>query len=130
MEIKKVSDISKDQARDTGMAMTLLLLILCLFTGEEKIVTAAILVLVMTMTWPVFFKPMGVIWFGFSQILGNVVSRIFLAVLFYGIVTPVGILRRMAGKDSLGLKAWKGEEGSVFVHRDHLYTGKDLEKPY
>jgi hypothetical protein len=33
-----------------------------------------------------------------------VVSHILLAVVYFGIVTPIGLIMRLAGRDALGLK--------------------------
>lgn len=36
--------------------------------------------------------------------IGYVVSHILLAVVYFGIVTPIGLIMRLAGRDALGLK--------------------------
>lgn len=41
--------------------------------------------------------------------VGWVVSRIILAVLFYGVFTPVGLLFRLMGRDALGLRRRPGK---------------------
>jgi Saxitoxin biosynthesis operon protein SxtJ len=40
-------------------------------------------------------------WMAFSAVLGTVVSTIILILLFYVVVTPVGLFARMIGKDFL-----------------------------
>ena len=69
--------------------------------------TAAVVVLVVTMTVPLVFRPLSVVWFGFSHVLGTVMSKVLLAAVFYLIVTPVGVVRRLLGHDSLRLRAFK-----------------------
>jgi multisubunit Na+/H+ antiporter MnhG subunit len=71
-----------------------------------------------------------VLWFGLSHLLGAVVSRIILTLLFFLLVTPVGLVRRWVGADSLQLKKWKKDRGSVFVVREGTILPKDLENPY
>jgi hypothetical protein len=58
------------------------------------------------------------------------VSRVLLALVFFGLVTPVGILRRLAGKDPLKLRAFKAGEESALLDRNHTFTASDLERPY
>jgi Saxitoxin biosynthesis operon protein SxtJ len=41
------------------------------------------------------------LWMKFGILLGHVVSPIALGVLFYGVVTPVGLMMRLTGKDAL-----------------------------
>ena len=36
--------------------------------------------------------------------IGWTVSRVILAILFYGVFTPVGVLFRLLGRDALGLQ--------------------------
>lgn len=56
------------------------------------------------LAFPAFVHPLNVAWLWFSQLLFNVISPIFLALLFYGCVTPLGWLMRATGKDPLRLK--------------------------
>jgi len=44
------------------------------------------------------------LWIKLGVLLGKLVSPIALGVLFYGVVTPIGALMRLAGKDPLRLK--------------------------
>lgn len=41
-------------------------------------------------------------WMTVGHVLGWVNTRIILGIVFFGIVTPIGIIRRMLGKDSMG----------------------------
>ncbi len=118
------------QARDTGMALVLICLIVFLVASSREAIWAGVVLLVLNMTWPGVFKPAARVWFGLSFAIGTVVSKLVLSVLFFLIVTPMGLFRRMLGKDPLRLKQWKTEKTSVFVHRDHSYQSEDLDAPY
>jgi hypothetical protein len=122
--------MTKDECRDTGMAVVLLLLILYFATKRQNLVAWAVLFHVVNMTAPRVYRPVAVLWLGFSHLLGTVVSRIVLSVVFLVVVTPVAIVRKLSGKDSLNLRGFKASQGSAMVKRDHMFTGKDLEKPY
>lgn len=122
--------ITKDESRDTGMAMVLLLLILYLFLKHNGWVFAAVAVHVINMTAPLVFRPIGILWFGFSHLLGTLVSKVLLTVVFIGVVLPIALVRRMLGKDALKLRAFKAGQESVLVVRNHEFVGKDLDRPY
>jgi hypothetical protein len=122
--------ITKDQSRDTGMAMVLLLLILFSTRKREGMLFAAMALHVLNMITPQIYRPVAVVWLGLSDLLGAVVPRILLGVLFFMVVTPIGLFRRLLGKDTLKLRAFKGSEGSVMLQRNHVFIGRDLEKPY
>ncbi len=122
--------ITKDQSRDTGMAMVLLLLLINIKMKREGLLFAAIALHVVNMMAPRIYKPIAFFWFGLSDLLGDVVSKLLLSVLFFGVVTPIGILRRLFGKDSLKLRAFKASEESSMTVRNHVFVGQDIEKPY
>jgi len=122
--------ITKEQSRDTGMAMVLLLLIAAASRKREGYLLGAIALHVVNMIWPQIYRPLAVIWLGLSDLIGGVVSKILLSLVFFLIVTPIGIFRRIAGKDSLKLRAFKASQDSVMLERNHVFVGADLEKPY
>ena len=122
--------ISDEQCKDSGLALVLIALILSMVFSPHYLLPIGIGLLVVTMSVPTLFRPFARIWFGFSHALGTLVSRILLTLLFYGLVTPVGFIRRVLGKDSMQLKKWKRGKVSVFHDRDHLFTRQDLDNPY
>ena len=122
--------ITKEQSKDTGMAMVLLLLLFSAAFKRETLVTIAIVALVVDMTFPQFYRPVAVLWLGLSHLLGTVVSKILLTLVFFGVVTPIGLARKLLGFDSLKLKDFKSGENSVMLIRNYTFTGKDIEKPY
>jgi hypothetical protein len=123
-------DATREQARDTGMALVLVLLIVWFFRRRDGYIVAALVVQVVTMAAPQVFRPLAVVWFGISHVMGAVVSRVLLSIVFFVVVTPVGLWRRLTGADSLQLKAFGGGRDSVMRTRNHTFVGKDLEQPY
>ena len=126
----KLPEVNKSQARDTGLAIILILLIIEYIKRPGWLVLSAMVVLVLTMTYPAVFKPMGRIWFTFSHFLGTIVSKIILSLVYFIIVTPMGLVRRAMGADPMRGKLWKKGDESVLVDRDHHYSSEDLQKPY
>ena len=123
-------DATREQAKDTGMALVLILFIVWFFRRGDGYVVAALVMQVVNMTAPQVFRPAAVLWFGLSHVLGAVMSRVLLSVVFFVVVTPVGVWRRMTGADALQLKAFGRGKGSVMKERNHTFVGKDLEQPY
>ena len=48
--------------------------------------------------------PFNKLWFKFGLLLGKIISPIVLGLIFFVIITPVGLLMRLAGRDELQLK--------------------------
>lgn len=121
---------TRTQARDTGMAMALICLLIAYWGHHPKFLPLAIIVLLVTMIVPQVFRPLAVLWFGLSHVMGNVVSKVILSLIFFVVVTPIGLIRRWLGKDSLQLRQWKKDHSSVFVTREGAIRPEDLQNPY
>ncbi|MFZ5425833.1 MAG: SxtJ family membrane protein [Thermodesulfobacteriota bacterium] len=121
---------SRAQARDTGMALVLICLLVAWFAGRRDFTGYAILLLLLDMIWPSAYKPAAKLWFGLSHVLGAVMSKVILSVVFFVVLTPVGLIRRMLGKDPMRVRDFKKDSSSVFRARDHLFSSKDIETPY
>ena len=65
---------------------------------------------------PDMLQPLNKIWMKLAELLHSVVSPIVLGVVFFGVVTPIGIFMRMRGADPLRLKK-DAEAGSYWIER-------------
>ncbi len=73
---------------------------------------------------PVILKPLYFIWMGFAVIMGWIMSRVILSVLFYIIFTPIGLISRLFGKQFLDLH-WDKTAPSYWNYRDANSTDTD-----
>jgi len=73
------------------------ILILCVLLG-----LAAMLVAMIT---PQLLAPANRAWFHLGELLGRIVSPLMLGILFYGLITPVGLIGRLARRDELRLRS-------------------------
>ena len=125
--MEKVTEITKEKSIDTGMAMKLLFLIFGNFFIKVEILNIfATVSLLIAMTFPKLYKPLGVVWFGLSYLLGSIVSRIVLGIIFYGFVTPFGRFVLLFKNDPMNRKGFKKSDQSVFVDRNYTFTKKDI----
>ena len=53
--------------------------------------------------------PLNKLWFKFGIFLGKIVSPLIMGVIFFFVVTPIGLIMRMLGKDLLNLKQNKNK---------------------
>jgi|WetSurMetagenome_2_1015567.scaffolds.fasta_scaffold719171_2 hypothetical protein len=128
---KPIKDVyTLDHAKDTGMAVVLVGLIVWLRTKATIAVIISLCILLLTMTFPLVLMPAARLWFGFSRILGMVTSKIVLSLVFFTVVVPVGAVRKWAGKDTLQLNGFGKQGKSGFIDRNHRYTPDDLLKPF
>lgn len=118
------------QDRDAGLALAFIFLLCWIFFRLNIFIYIAMAVLLLAMLWAKSMRPFAIIWFGMAQVLGGFFSRILLSAVWLGMVVPVGIGLRLAGKDSMKLKKWRDGTDSVFVDRNHTYSSDDLKNPY
>ena len=53
--------------------------------------------------------PLNKIWFKFGILLGKIISPLIMGLIFFVIVTPIGLLMRLFNKDLLSLKSNKSK---------------------
>jgi len=123
-------NMTRRQAVDSGLALVLITLLIAWLGRQAWALSVAVALVLLLMVWPSAFKPFAACWLGLSHLLGSIMSRVVLTVVFFLVVTPVGLLRRALGKDSLRLRAFRGGDASVFTVRDHHVQASDLERPY
>ena len=123
----KVTDI---QIRETGILFGVIAVFLGLYTTNQFWFFIAIGILLVTLMIPILLKPLALLWFGFSKALGWVTSRIVLFVIFWGLVAPMGLIRKALGKDSMRLRQFKKGGKSAFTERNHEFTASDLNYPF
>ena len=49
-------------------------------------------------------SPLNKLWFKFGILLGKIISPIIMGIIFFLVVTPIGLMMRIIGKDLLNLK--------------------------
>lgn len=130
MKNKFNPDLSKKQCIETGLLLTIVSIVAGLLNTGNFFYLAAAFFALISLAFPVILYPAAIVWFGLAKILGRITSRVLLTVIFFLVLTPVGLIRKWAGKDPMGLKQFKNGNGSVFTERNHRFTPADLEHLY
>ena len=74
---------------------------------------------------PILLKPIYILWMTFAVILGWVMTRVVLSLVFYLIITPIALITRLIGKDFLTLKSkklesyWNNRDSSIELNQDY-----------
>jgi hypothetical protein len=118
--------IKKQQCIEFGQVAILVVLFLALKYKTALWVDTAFGLTLVTILIPYVFYPFAVLWFGLSKILSKVGPVVLMTFIFFVIVMPVGLFRRMLGTDNLKLKQFKKGSGSVMHVRDHTFSPDDL----
>ena len=128
MDIMKIffKKVSRKQCSEFGQVAVLICIFLALYQKNAHYILPAFLILVITVLFPYFFYPVAVFWFGLSTILGKISSFVILSTLFIILVIPMGLFRKISGRDILKLKQFKKSRNSVMTERNHLFVSDDL----
>src|SRR2546426_3063762 len=88
------------------------------------------MLLVAGLVFPKALKPVYIGWMSLALVLGLVVSTVLLTVFFFLVITPVGLVAPLAGKDFLRLKL-RPEGTTYWIRRGQKDTASaaEYEKP-
>lgn len=89
-------------------------------------VITAVLVL-WSLTAPLTLQTIYCNWMKFSLLISKVTTPVIMGMVFCLVVTPMGLVRRLAGKDSM---ARRFEPSATYRIPSHKAPIKNLEKPF
>tara|TARA_B100000886_G_scaffold171801_1_gene117574 strand:+ start:212 stop:595 length:384 start_codon:yes stop_codon:yes gene_type:complete len=110
--------------RNFGVVFFIVFLIIAfwpLLTGENLRLWAIIIslfFLILGLLNAKILTPLNKAWIKFGEILGSIVSPIVMAIIFFGIVTPTGLLLKLIGKDVLKLK--QNKKDTYWTEKNNL----------
>ncbi len=122
--------------RDFGILIGFILLIIAgiLFYKEresyELIILLGIAFIGLGLGKPIILKPFYSIWMYFAVVLGWFMTRLILGLLFYIIVSPIGLISRLFGKRFLELKTSSINSSYWNYKNSHRISHKDYEKQF
>ena len=98
--------------------------------GYQYLWIVAVLLIVCGWAVPAILKPLYFVWLAFAALLGWIMTRVILGILFYIIFTPIGVIGRMLGKRFLDLR-WKAAADSYWEYRkDSRLEPEHYEKQF
>ena len=108
--IKKDRNIKIGSNKNFGIVFFIFFLIISMFPllNNESIriwsIILSILFLILGIMNSSILSPLNKIWFKFGVLLGRFTSPIIMAIIFFGVITPISIVMKLLGKDLLLLK--------------------------
>jgi hypothetical protein len=110
-----MDEIKIGSNRNFGIVFFIVFLIISLYpmTKNQDIriwsFTIAFIFLILGILNSKILTPLNKIWFRFGLFLGKIVSPLVMGIIFFLVVTPIGLFMRIIGKDILNLKFNKNE---------------------
>ena len=112
---------------NSGLALIFILLLVLYLGKHEFMLLPTLGVTLLLMIRPTLFQPFAALWLGISELMGRVMSKVILAIIFFVVVTPIALIRGLTGADAMQKKQWKKGQGSVYRTIDKTLGPEDLE---
>ena len=128
-EIKNIKSEKSDLRKFGIIVGTVLLIIAGFFFWKEKesfqlfLIIGTVLFLA-GIAIPFTLKPIYWVWMTFATILGWIMTRVILSLLFYTIFTPIGLILRFFRKQFLELR-WDKSKESYWNFRTNEHLKKE-----
>ena len=124
-------DIKIGTNRNFGIVFFIVFLLIAIYPifNEDKIKIWALIISVIFLVLGIinsnFLSPLNKTWFKFGLFLGKIISPLVMCLIFFLIVTPIGLLMRILKKDILNLKFSKKK--SYWINKNNLKCRMDKQ---
>ena len=105
-----MDDIKISSNRSFGIVFFVVFFLIAIYpltySGEIRIwsVIVSLIFLFLGLLNSKILTPLNKLWFKFGILLGKIISPIIMGIIFFFVVTPIGLIMRLLGKDVLNLK--------------------------
>ncbi len=87
--------------------------------------------IVLGLVLPILLKPVYMVWMTFAVIMGWIMTRVILSLLFFLLVTPIGLMGRLFGKDFLDKKFKENNKESYWIKKEKIKIERsDYERQF
>ena len=90
-----------------GLVFFIVFLLIAVFPllheGSVRIwsIIISLIFLLLAIIRPKTLSPLNYLWFKFGNFIGMIISPLVMGIIFFAVVTPIGLLMRIIGKDLL-----------------------------
>ena len=105
-----MSDVKISSNRSFGIVFFVVFLLIALYPliNSEEVrawsIIVSLIFLILGLINSKILSPLNKIWFKFGIYLGKIVSPIIMGIIFFLVVTPIGLIMRLLKKDLINLK--------------------------
>ena len=119
-----MDEIKIGSNRSFGVVFFVVFLLIALYpvinNGEIRIwsLISSIIFLILGLLNSKLLNPLNKLWFKFGIVLGKIISPLIMGIIFFLVVTPIGLIMRILGKDLLNLKF--NTQKSYWIERESV----------
>lgn len=116
--------MNKEKNLETCLVISTGLVILWFFYPIKMLLVAAAAIGIIGLFFDRLASIIHWAWYKLAEMMGFVMSKVLLTLVFFVFLAPIAALYRLFNKDSLQLKK---KDDSYWEERGHVYQKKDLE---
>ena len=121
MNIMKNNEIKISSNKSFGIVFAIVFFLIALWpiikSDDIRIwsLIVSIIFLILGIMNSSILTPLNKIWFRFGIFLGNLIAPVVMGIIFFFVVTPIGLIMRLLGRDLIKLK--KNNENSYWIEK-------------
>ena len=121
MNIMKNNEIKISSNKSFGIVFAIVFFLIALWpiinSNDIRIwsLIVSIIFLILGLMNSSILTPINKIWFRLGILLGNFIAPIVMGIIFFFVVTPIGLIMRLLGRDLIKLK--KNNENSYWIEK-------------
>lgn len=118
------SKMNREKNLETILVLCLALIVFYLIFHIKVLLTFALLIGFLGVFSDFMAAKITWLWLKIAEVMGLVVSKILLSLVFFLFLTPLAFLMKLSGKGSMKIKK---EQSSMFDNCNHTYKPVDME---
>lgn len=115
---------NKSKALETLLVLAGAMIVVFWISPKKIYLLVALLFVFIGVASPYLAGKISWLWLKFAELLGAVMSKIILSVVYFVFLVPIAIIYRLTKKNPLFLKRQKD---TYYIRRNKLYSPKDIE---
>lgn len=138
MLLEEIKNIKSDEKefRKFGLSVGIVLVIIAFVLwyydriSYQYFSAAGGLLIISGIVFPKLLAPLQKAWMILAVVLGYFMSRVILTLLFYIVVTPIGLFAKLLGKDFLDIKIDRKKKSYWHIREEKKYSRIDTERQF
>lgn len=119
-----MKESNKAKSLETLLVLTGALIVVYWISFKKIYLLVALIFILIGIVSPFLSGKISWIWLKFAELIGSVMSKVILSVVYFVFLVPIALVFRMTQKNPLFLKRQKG---SYYIERNKQYSAKDIE---
>jgi len=119
-----MKESNKAKSLETLLVLTGALIVIYWFSPKKIYLLIALLFILIGVVSPFLSSKISWVWLKFAELLGSVMSKVILSVIYFVFLVPIAMVYRLTQKNPLFLKR---RDDTYYTERNKQYAPKDVE---